>query len=110
MYDVWRNGRRAKSPRNEPTAFSAVVTPCWICLMRAAHCASSRYSPVGAAPPRPPWRDTPNVASSLLQTPWRSGSPHGVFGEVQLAGGAPPLKAVTTSAGADAAAALGPCA
>src|SRR5687768_16999991 len=107
MYEVWRNARRAKSPRNAPTAFSPVVTPCWICFCLAAHCSSLRYRPVGAgAPPRPPPRDTGNVASSLLQTPWRSGSPHGVLGDVQFAGSGPPLNAVITSGGAVAAALL----
>src|SRR5688572_4967589 len=44
----------------------------------------------------------PNVASSLLHTPCRSGSPHGVFGETQLAGTGPPLNAVMTRSGAAA--------
>ena len=40
MSDVWRNARRAKSPRKEPTAFSAFWTPSAICFCRAAHCSS----------------------------------------------------------------------
>src|SRR5688500_14958609 len=79
-----------------------------MCFCRAAHCSSLRCGPVGAAPPpRPPPRDTPNVASSLLHAPWRSGSPHGVLGGVQFAGAGPPLNAVITSGGVVAA--MPPC-
>src|SRR5688572_12304830 len=44
----------------------------------------------------------PNVASSLLHTPCRSGSPQGVFGDTQFAGTGPPLYAVMTRSGAAA--------
>src|SRR5262245_12267675 len=40
--------------------------------------------------------------SSLDHTPWRSGSPHGVFGDAYGFAGAVPLYAVTTSGGAAA--------
>jgi hypothetical protein len=39
------------------------------------------------------------LVSSLLHTPCKSGSPHGVFGTVYLIAG-PPLYAVITSGGA----------